>query len=634
MVRTKNKGFSLIEVVIAVAILTLLMAPIIQQVFTTLNTSAQAKERQYAVEKAEYVLNSFQETPLVDVLAPKTVGGDSMVAGQKLAGTPVVNNEFPCVAVVAASYSSISAYKSTVGSTVIQTDKLGQALNAAAEEFNAEEEDPDYEGRKLKVNYSVTCYDLGTEKLGRHEYSKKTMIDNLNTQLLRNGLAVETHFTTDQKDALKAKDYVINTEGAAVHYDSMGRIDGIVCTQIAGLQDPNGTGVSYLANLDENEVAIINLVSHVDYDKEAVNYFFNRNMQKLGEEGYLDEIFSDDPESIVFGQDAYLGYTSRMVKITINSGWGTVNEVNSEGVTVPVLKKYYEVECTLHYENYLNVADTGEPDTLTRTVYPKKKFFSTDKDTGKSVPPLIYLFYQPLVVNNTQYGNADYIVTYDGIIYDDGAEEDDEEGVSEKEKHAKIYMVCPNTPTYTSGVKTVTVDGKSYKQFITSYGYNSPQKVKIYLNYLKGNMNIVNYSEDGTGEISDSGKSSSPIHIYTNVDHEKAEEDINPGNFTRDKVFQSSDRKGVTYFPSRYYSVYSSSSEGLIGEDEASLSVCERTPYPLEYNFNDKKDYTISDFSDDRLYSNRIYTVTVQLDRVGDPDKGYSVKLTGAKGVE
>jgi prepilin-type N-terminal cleavage/methylation domain-containing protein len=50
----KNKGFSLIEVIVAVAILTLLMAPILVQVSKTLSNSAAAKERQYAVENAEF----------------------------------------------------------------------------------------------------------------------------------------------------------------------------------------------------------------------------------------------------------------------------------------------------------------------------------------------------------------------------------------------------------------------------------------------------------------------------------------------------------------------------------------------------------------------------------------------------
>ena len=63
-----NRGFSLVEVIIAVAVLTILMAPIIQQIIQTLSTSAKAKERQYATENAEYVLNYFQETPLTSLL--------------------------------------------------------------------------------------------------------------------------------------------------------------------------------------------------------------------------------------------------------------------------------------------------------------------------------------------------------------------------------------------------------------------------------------------------------------------------------------------------------------------------------------------------------------------------------------
>jgi len=67
MVRKKNQGFSLIEVVVAVAILSLLLAPIISQVIQTLHVSAQAKERQRAVEHAEYLLNCVQDIPISDL---------------------------------------------------------------------------------------------------------------------------------------------------------------------------------------------------------------------------------------------------------------------------------------------------------------------------------------------------------------------------------------------------------------------------------------------------------------------------------------------------------------------------------------------------------------------------------------
>ena len=46
MTKNSNKGFSLIDVIIAVAVLSLLVTPILLQLIQTLNTSAEAKERQ------------------------------------------------------------------------------------------------------------------------------------------------------------------------------------------------------------------------------------------------------------------------------------------------------------------------------------------------------------------------------------------------------------------------------------------------------------------------------------------------------------------------------------------------------------------------------------------------------------
>ena len=61
MAKKKNSGFSLIEVVIAVAILGLLITPILTQIVQTSNTSRKAKERQAAVENAEMSRISFKE---------------------------------------------------------------------------------------------------------------------------------------------------------------------------------------------------------------------------------------------------------------------------------------------------------------------------------------------------------------------------------------------------------------------------------------------------------------------------------------------------------------------------------------------------------------------------------------------
>ena len=42
-----NRGFSLVELLIAVAVMAILITPIVSQLVQTVNTSGQAKEKQY-----------------------------------------------------------------------------------------------------------------------------------------------------------------------------------------------------------------------------------------------------------------------------------------------------------------------------------------------------------------------------------------------------------------------------------------------------------------------------------------------------------------------------------------------------------------------------------------------------------
>lgn len=67
MKRNNNKGFSLIEVVIALAILILLITPIIHTITQTLYTSAKSKEKQSVAENARYILEYAQKTDYKDI---------------------------------------------------------------------------------------------------------------------------------------------------------------------------------------------------------------------------------------------------------------------------------------------------------------------------------------------------------------------------------------------------------------------------------------------------------------------------------------------------------------------------------------------------------------------------------------
>jgi len=60
MKKQNNKGFSLIELLIAVAVMTILITPIISQLFETMKVSGQAKEKQYVVDSVDNVLENFR----------------------------------------------------------------------------------------------------------------------------------------------------------------------------------------------------------------------------------------------------------------------------------------------------------------------------------------------------------------------------------------------------------------------------------------------------------------------------------------------------------------------------------------------------------------------------------------------
>ena len=93
MAKNKNKGFTLIEVIIAIAILTLLLTPIMKQFAQTLETSRKAKELQYANEGAAYLLEYSQKNDL-SKLATGTDATDN-ADELKLAAAPVSYKVIP-----------------------------------------------------------------------------------------------------------------------------------------------------------------------------------------------------------------------------------------------------------------------------------------------------------------------------------------------------------------------------------------------------------------------------------------------------------------------------------------------------------------------------------------------------------
>ena len=583
MVRKKNKGFSLIEVVVAVAILTLLISPILAQVIQTLSVSAAAKEKQYAVENAEYVLNYIQETPVskLNLLSSKlsSLTGDSTesIDGKlEFSGVNTVPKQ-SCTAYVCGKYTDIDAYYARSAAS-------GTAIASALSSLTVD------------CEYSATTYTLDQAKLGKKKnpYQRKVTLDNLRAKLAGAGLTVETNFSAEALSNLKDAGFSITTEGAAVKYNSEGLVTAIMCCSVVGISNPNGIGTSYMQDLDSTKVAIIQGAAS-NFDAQAENDLYNLKMNRLkaANPNAWVQAMNSQTGSTILNTTLFNDNVSKLTKITIVSG---------EDKTRPIgERKYYDVDCIVYYEDYLAknpaaatggaagsdaaagisdmTTDLTVPDVLTYNAY-SHRFYTNQA-------PDVYLIYEPYVADGKEYSSKDYIVTYDGVIYD------------ANEKRAKMYIIKPNNSRIAA-----KVPGK--RSFYTSLNSTSNRLVEIYVNQLK---------------LKSGGNDA--MTIYTNVDL---------GNFKTDKIDNPSGKTGVCYASNRaeYYGVVKSVSEGEVNKSNryAVDSEITREAYPDGY---------IKDIIEDVTLSDRVYTVTVQLDKldeIGNVESGNSIRLSGAKGAD
>ena len=65
MVKSNNKGFSLKEIIIAAAIFAIQIYPITNAVISATKSGTKSTKKQYAVEKAEEIMENFKVADLI-----------------------------------------------------------------------------------------------------------------------------------------------------------------------------------------------------------------------------------------------------------------------------------------------------------------------------------------------------------------------------------------------------------------------------------------------------------------------------------------------------------------------------------------------------------------------------------------
>ena len=353
MAKKKNSGFSLIEVVIAVAILGLLITPILTQIVQTSNTSRKAKERQAAVENAEYVTNFIQRTDKAELDSSSSAGIKDI---------------------------NITAYtkKQDVFCKLVDSDGNDTGVT---------------------VKYNAYIYNLDNIKLGPKlsEYTRQAILDDLSSNVLAAGYSIVYDKNLYTSNHLDSNGYKVTNEGSIVKYDTDGLVSEIVCTPSTSTYtyvNPNKISLGFIQDLDSTKVAIIQGIAS-NFDAQVSEDIFAQKMNTLRDndiEEWENQVGSmrEDGEN-VFSNDET---ACRLLYISIRAV--------KDGSTI----KYYEVTCDACYYDKYSIKGYKGTAKLKYNVF-AKKFYTTKS-------PDIYLIYEPYVPDSSAkaYAYNDYIEVY------------------------------------------------------------------------------------------------------------------------------------------------------------------------------------------------------------------------------
>ena len=474
MAKTNNKGFTLIEIVIAVAILSILLTPILKQFANTLETSRKAKALQQANETAVYEMEEFQtvtKEELDDKYGDPTVHTDMVVRLLDTDGTEITSTLKYSAYEYKLDDRKIGA-KQDVYSNVVVLDDLSNKIRA-------------YGGESATKHYKV-AYNLPDADLGKFG----------------------TGFT-------------LTNEGSIVEYNDAGFVTAIVCTDknangtpVSYVENPNEVNLGNMHNLDKNAVALV-MGGTSSFDSEAFSALFSKAMDHLREldyESWQQALLNVDNESIL-SQDS-MNNSKRLIKIYAD-----------KAVDSTTGKDCYIVKVDVYYDYNYSLVVKGEKksdfhDMVSFTVF-SQKFFTKE-------PPEIYFEYQPYCISGANSKNAIY-QTNDYILFDNYV---DECKVYLYKPYKDQQNYDANIDNY---YKMVDTDGDgtpdSKEEYYTYYTDKAKtQKVKIHLASKNSNTAL---SLDSDGNVLDTD-AMDRVYVFTNLDVNGYEEGSADAQFVSD----------------------------------------------------------------------------------------------------
>ncbi len=589
MAKTNNKGFSLIEIVIAIAILSILLTPILKQFADTLETSRKAKALQSANEKAMYEVEEFQSFSKEDLDAKYGTPAETEV-NLELYGVdgkplPKKQEDGKDVDLVYTAYKytlpdSVIGAKKDKYSNVVVLDDMSSKVRAYMDETAPEH---------YKIAYGLTNEDL--QKFPAPSEGEDGSVEQ----------------------------FVLTNEGSIVKYKN-GIVVAVACESSADIDyvaDANAVNLGNMHDLDKDAVAMI-MGGTSNFDSEAFSALFSKAMDHLRDldyDSWQQALLNVDNESILSTDT--LSSSDRLIKV--------YTDKDAAGKYIVRVDVYYNYNYRLQVTDKDGVTKSNDyNDVVSYTIFSQK--FNTKE------PPEIYFEYQPYCISSSdepiRYKSDDYFL-FDNHV--DGC---------------KLYLYKPykDQMNASADLNSYWDDKGEYYTYYTDK--SQTRKVKIHLASKTSNESyIVNPADKQVDE--NGNEAANPfnrLYIFTNLDttgydldSNGVTDDLQFVSDSYDDLFQyvkgkadeeqngssSSDDTSVRYdkYPLGKYYTYKEvddNNEEIVRNDQDGNKI--QPKKKILYSLNE-----------DEREEERLYTITVNL----EPDKASlnTVRLSGAKGV-
>lgn len=291
MVKSNNKGFSLVEVIIAAAIFAILIYPITTAIISAVRTGTTSTKKQYAVEKAEEVMESFKTVDL------------STTFGKTGTGTPTVS-----IVDTAASSSGTQKYEFGVTSSASQTITL-----------------PD--SSKTETAYTKTTYECSDISIGTsyETYDCTVEVNDASYQVMKSGYVLESVDSSGKVEFKKGSDGGPLTTAAS----GTGTVRNLDSKQSAIITGATYTGSG--SNVKENNL-----------DNQASQHFLDAKQTLLQKHEVWYDQYMSGGGSEFFARDQFVKNTT--VKVTKLGTRYTIQCIveYTDSTNVSVIKSEYE----------------------------------------------------------------------------------------------------------------------------------------------------------------------------------------------------------------------------------------------------------------------------------------------------